>query len=286
MRTMPLLRRAQPGALPNLVIIGGMKCGTTSLHLYLDQHPDIGMSRPKEIHYFLERNAHRSVAWYESHFDASAPIRGEASPGYTKYPQRPGVPERMHRLIPDAKLIYILRDPVERTVSQYLHEYLRHAEDRPVEEALSTFHDNPYVNPSRYHMQLQQYLAYYSRDQILVLATEDLRDDPQETLRRVTDFIGAAPFTFDVVSKANVAERRGRTNHVGRVLEASRTKKLGRRLPRFVVEAGKYATVRLSRPVTRPQLDPTTRERLTDALRDDVIALRRLTGQAFDKWSL
>ena len=274
------------GALPNLVVIGGMKCGTTSLHLYLDQHPDIAMSRPKEIHFFLERNAHRTVRWYEAHFDSSAPVRGESSPGYTKYPQRDGVPARMHGLIPDARLIYLLRDPIDRTVSHYLHEYLRNWEHRPLAEALRSFPDNPYVNASRYHMQLERYLQYYPLSQILILATEDLRDDPQATLRRVVDFVGVAPFEFDVLSKANVAERRGRSNRIGRLLESATAKRIGQHLPRPAVELGKLINARLSTKVERPTLDPEKRRELADYLREDVARLRALTGMAFDKWSL
>jgi len=273
-------------ALPNLVVIGGMKCGTTSLHMYLDQHPDVLMSQPKEVHYFLERNADKGVRWYQSHFSGTAAVRGESSPGYTKYPLRPGVPARMHSLLPDAKLIYILRDPVERTVSHYLHEYLRNWERRTLAEAMESFADNPYVDASRYHMQLERYLEYYPPSQILVLTTEDLRDDPQLTLGRAVDFVGLEPFQFDVVSRANVAERRGRSNRVGRVLESPRAKKIGRHLPRPAVEFAKVVTARLSETVQRPALDPETRRALTEYLRDDVARLRALTGVAFEKWSL
>ena len=286
MTPQPGLSPAGKSTLPNLVVIGGMKCGTTSLHLYLDQHPDIAMSRPKEIHFFLERNAHRTVAWYEAHFDSRAAVRGESSPGYTKYPQRDGVPARMHALIPDARLIYLLRDPIDRTVSHYLHEYLRNWEHRPLAEALRSFPDNPYVNASRYHMQLERYLEYYPLSQILLLATEDLRDDPQATLRRVVDFVGVAPFQFDVLSKANVAERRGRSNRVGRLLESSTAKRIGQRLPRPAVELGKLINARLSTKVERPALDTEKRRELADYLRDDVAQLRALTGMAFEKWSL
>lgn len=271
--------------LPNLVVIGGMKCGTTSLHLYLDQHPDIAMSQPKEIHFFLERNAHRSLRWYGSHFNGRARVRGESSPGYAKYPRHEGVPARMHRLLPDAKLVYLLRDPVERTVSHYLHEYLRNWENRPLNEALQPF-PNPYVDASRYHMQLGRFLEHYPLSQILILTTEDLRDDPQGTLGRAVEFLGVAPFQFDVVSKANVAERRGRPNRVGRILASPSAARLGRRLPRPVVELGKLVKTRLSETVQRPKLDSQMRQELSDFLRDDVTQLRALTGMAFEKWSL
>jgi hypothetical protein len=211
----------ETGTLPNLVVIGAMKCGTTSLHNYLDQHPDIAMSGVKEINFFLEGQGHwdKGVRWYESHFDGSAKVRGESSTSYTKYPQRSGVPARMCSLLPGAKLIYILRDPIERTVSHYLHAYHRSRETRSVAEALGSLTDNPYVDPSRYHMQLERYLEHYPLSQILILTTEELREAPQLTLGRAVEFLGLAPHRFEALTKANVSERRGRNNPVGRLLE-------------------------------------------------------------------
>jgi len=282
------LKRPAPGggALPNLVVIGAMKCGTTSLHLYLDRHPDIAMSRVKEINFFLEGHGDKGIRWYESHFKSGAAIRGESSTSYTKYPQRDGVPARMHNLLPDAKLIYILRDPIERTVSQYLHDYQRSREQRPLAEALRSLSDNLYVDPSRYHMQLERYLEHYPLSQILILTTEDLRDDPELTLRRAVDFVGVKPFRFEVLGEANVSERRGQNNRLGRMLESYRAKRIARHLPRPVVELAKFVNARLSKKVQRPALDTETRQELTELLRDDVTRLRALTGMAFEKWSL
>ena len=108
--------------LPNLIIIGAMKCGTSALHQYLDQHPDIAMSKEKELDFFIEdRNWRKGLDWYRSMFPDSGVVRGEASPDYTHYPAIPGVPERMHTVVPGAKLIYMVRDPVERMLSQYMH---------------------------------------------------------------------------------------------------------------------------------------------------------------------
>jgi Sulfotransferase domain len=278
--------RGSAGALPNLVIIGAMKSGTTSLHAYLDQHPAVAMSNPKEIHYFTDRNAHRPVDWYMAHFDADAAVRGEASPGYTKFPHRPGVPERMHRLIPDARLIYIVRDPVTRTVSQWLHEYLRHRDDRPLDEALADFRGNVYVDQSRYAYQLERYLPHYPLERIHVMTTESLEAKPRDALRAVTDFLELEPFEFDVATKANVADRRARTNRLGRILEAVRTTPTGRHLPRPLVALGKRARGRLSRRVARPALEASLHEALSDELRDDVQRLRTLTGLRLEEWSL
>src|ERR671915_243608 len=80
------------GALPNLVIIGAQKCGTSVLHYYLGLHPEVSMSKPKELNFFIEeRNWPRGVEWYRGHFDPEARVRGEASPNYSAFPQHDGV---------------------------------------------------------------------------------------------------------------------------------------------------------------------------------------------------
>ena len=89
--------------LPNLIVIGAAKCGTTSLHEYLDAHPEIAMSREKELYFFIEeKNWNKGLAWYESNFDPHARVRGESSPGYTVFPLYQGVPERMAAIVPNA----------------------------------------------------------------------------------------------------------------------------------------------------------------------------------------
>src|SRR3954453_13232385 len=83
------------GALPNLVVVGAQKCGTSGLHYYLGLHPEISMSRPKELNFFIEeRNFSRGVDWYRRHFGPAARVGGESSPKYTAYPQHEGLPER------------------------------------------------------------------------------------------------------------------------------------------------------------------------------------------------
>src|SRR5205085_10467190 len=115
-----LLRAGRRGAddrpvLPNLIVIGAAKCGTTSLHRYLDLHPEVAMSKTKQLHFFTEKeNWGRGLAWYESHFDTPAQVRGESTPAYSAWPVHRGVPERIARVVPDTRLIYLVRDPVER----------------------------------------------------------------------------------------------------------------------------------------------------------------------------
>src|ERR1700680_4934439 len=113
------MARNQP-TLPNFLIIGAAKAGTTSLYNYLSVHPEIFMSKRKELSFFdPQRRWHLGVEWYKSNFDASYPVNGEASPRYTRYPRTTGVPERIQQTLGTPKLIYILRDPINRLLAQY-----------------------------------------------------------------------------------------------------------------------------------------------------------------------
>ena len=181
---------AAPPALPNLIVIGAQKCGTSVLHYYLSLHPEVSMSKPKELNFFIEeRNWPRGVDWYRAQFDPEAHVRGEASPNYTAYPQHDGVPERMHGVVPDAKLIYMIRDPLERIAAHWVHNYAKRREKGTLAETL--VHPNTsYVTRSKYAMQLERFLAHYPKEQILVFQQSELRHQRMETLRKVFEFIG------------------------------------------------------------------------------------------------
>ena len=187
--------------LPNVVIIGAMKAGTSALHAYLARHPQVAMSTPKELNFFFGRetgdtsgdwsprgNWHRGVHWYASHFDRTAAVRGEASPGYTS-PDHPEVPERMGALLPDARLVYLVRDPVARAVSQYRHHRSEGAEQRPIAEALLDS-AGQYVSRSRYAERLTPFLEHYAPAQLTVVVSERLHGAPRETLSSLFAMLG------------------------------------------------------------------------------------------------
>ena len=131
-------------SLPNLLVIGAQKCGTTSLHGYLSLHPQVSMAKRKELDFFVRPedsivaigNWHRGLDWYRAQFQGSSPVLGEASPNYTGFPHFRGVPERAARVLPEAKLICMVRDPIERIVSHYMHRRAAGVETRPLEQTL------------------------------------------------------------------------------------------------------------------------------------------------------
>lgn len=276
--------------LPNLVIIGAMKSGTSSLHYYLGFHPDIHMSQKKELDFFVEElNWGKGVEWYESWFDSSARVRGEASPNYTTYPILQGIAERMHSLIPTAKLIYLLRDPMERMISHYIHAVYMKRESKSAEEALSD-PDGVYLLRSRYYTQLEQYLPYYDRENILVLSSEELLARRLETLKTVFRFLGVAE-NFHSPAFDQVRHQSGRKTQVTRtgaiLLAFSRPVR-----PLVGMFGGLRAALAARkkalayRPIARPQLSEETRRVIASRLAGEVERLRAFTGRSFEEWSL
>jgi len=274
------------GVLPNLLIIGGQKCGTSSLHFYLGRHPEIFMSRLKEPEYFIEeRNWGRGLNWYRSHFK-DAPIRGEASANYTACHRFPGIPARVHETVPDARLIYLMRDPLVRIVSHWIHNFADHLEHRPIAEAVR--HET-YVERSSYWMQLQAFLEHFSSEQILVVQSEKLRSERETTMRRIFQFLGVnADFrhpSFRVLR--HVSSRKRRRTRLGRRLADTGLLRRIEALPQPLRWQLKYLVFfPFSRPVVKPELDPRTRAWLIENLTEDVAELRAFTGMDFAEWSL
>jgi hypothetical protein len=271
--------------LPNLVVIGAMKCATTSLHHYLGLHPEIAMSGERGLNFFLEENQGRGEAWYAKQFDGPEKIHGDTSPRYANYPLNPGVPERMYALLPEARLVYIVRDPVERIVSHYTHYVAAGYEDRDLVDALEDVEKDPERNPytcrSLYHLQLEQYLRRYPRAQIEVLFYESLRDRRSETLAGLFRFLGVDDALEDVGFE--------RVHH--RTIEKRQLTPAGRRLDGWLsgplsglsqdVRVGVAATLTrpFSRAVPRPVVTPELEYRLRTLLHADGLALQDFVGR-------
>lgn len=169
-----------------------MKCGTGALHSYLDDHPAVSMSSPKELNFFFDAGNWRlGVRWYQSHFDASFAVRGESSPGYTS-PDHPEAPARMAALLPGVRLVYAVRDPVERAVSQWLHHRRDGTEPRGLDEALSDPRSH-YVLRGLYFERIRPYIDFFGANAVEVVAMEELVATPAAVLARLFEFAGVEP---------------------------------------------------------------------------------------------
>ncbi|HEX7131042.1 MAG TPA: sulfotransferase [Iamia sp.] len=217
-------------SLPDVLILGGMRCGTSSLYKYLGYHPGIAPSLRKEVEYFT-RSFSEGEGWYRAHFPVAARRRAhrrltgrdlvsfEASPYYLLHPH---APERARALVPDARLIVMVRDPVERAFSHWQHMVRHGIEDLSFEDAVdaeearlapewerlaedptyvSTIHYHcSYLARSRYAEQLERWLAHYPADRFLVVSSDAMYADVGATYARVLDFMGVprwAPKTFE-----------------------------------------------------------------------------------------
>lgn len=223
-------------ALPDYLILGAQKAGTTSLQRYLEQHPAVLPPRTKEVHYF-DLQSWRGERWYRANFPLrlqlaarglrarSKAVTGEASPYYLSHPD---VPSRVHGALPDVRMIVILRDPVARAHSHYLHNRRLGAEDCATFEAAierepqrlegelariqadaryaSFAHrHHSYLHRGLYAEQLRGWFARFRREQLLILENDELARDAAEVYRRVLDFLGLPPWQPSAFARHNAS---------------------------------------------------------------------------------
>jgi hypothetical protein len=244
------------GPLPTFITIGTMKGGTSSLHSYLREHPEIGMSTPKETDFFCkpDHDGH-DLDWYRGLFSGSGPQFGESSPNYTKRHLFDGVVERIQTVLPDIRLIFMVRDPIDRAVSHFLHNVHKGRVDADHFATYFADLDNPALLTSRYGYQLEPFAQAYGMDRILVMASEDLRDDRAAAMKRVFEFLGVDPeFTS----------------------------------PKFQIDRHVTATKleKAGASTDRPELSTEQREAIADHLRPDIDDFRTMVGQQFAHWSV
>lgn len=272
-------------ALPNFLNIGTMKGGTTSLFYYLEAHPDVYMPKAKELHFFVaERNWSRGLAWYEAQFEDSgdASVVGEASPSYSNFPQWKGVPGRIADNLPNARLIYVMRDPLERMKSHYRHEVIMGREAHPPDEALTT--DTSYFFRSCYALQLEQYLEHFSPSQILLITSEELREDRSKTMSKVYKFLSLRQMPDGPESEFHRSDEKRRRGRLGKAIKAvPGYQKIAGIVPeRIKSRLGGLAYQSVDTPGT--ELSPKREEELRAALAPDVERLSKMMGTEFKGW--
>ena len=199
---------------PDFIIMGAMKSATSTLHAQLALQSGIFMSMPKEPNYFSDDEQYaRGEAWYDGLF-ANAELGdlcGESSTHYTKLPDYPLTIERMAKRLDKVKLIYVMRHPVDRLISHYIHQWSQNVIKCDINEAIDQYEE--LTAYSCYARQLAPYFERYGKENVLPVFNEGIRHNPQTELERVADFIG---FQGEVVwqeelSAQNVSGERIRT---------------------------------------------------------------------------
>jgi len=205
---------------PDFIIMGAAKSGTTSLYRYLTMHPQIFMCNPKEPEYFARDDIYeKGTDWYLSLFSEASEhqISGEASTIYSLWPHFPKTARRMSELLPDVKLIYIMRNPVDRAYSYYVQLVKNHQNATRINSISRTFEecifpqnysdradrddffapfdahlpDNPglFIDGGNYYEQIQKYRDYFPSNQMLLLLFDDFLLDPASVLKKICEFL-------------------------------------------------------------------------------------------------
>jgi hypothetical protein len=268
--------------LPNFLIIGAPRAGTTWIDKNLRDHPDVHMAATKEVHFF-DRHYERGMEFYESHFrhwNGQTAV-GEATPAYLHGEfTRNDVPRLIHRHLPDVRLIASLRNPVERVYSEFWNVK---ANDRSnarlsFEEKIASRPE--FLREGLYYQQLQRYLEYFPRERLHILFYEDLAADPDAFMGGIYRFLGVDPGFRSSFADVKVNRATGK-KHLAR----SRLLWFGTRaLARLRLHGAADVLQRLNAHKV-PPMRAETRRQLIEFYRPHNERLAELTGRNLDHWN-
>ena len=279
--------------LPHFIVIGAMKCATTTLHHDLDQHPGIYCGR-KELNALtlagnFETDSHQV---YANNFKGAGEgdLRGEVSTTYTQLPDWPGVVEKASELIgPELKIIYIVRNPVERTLRHHQHMMNWHGEGKMGPDInVEIGKHQSLIDYSCYAKQLTPWLAKFGREHVLVVRFEDFIGDRQATLNAIFDFLGVEHFEIKVheggLNRGH--DRRVAGKHVLRLYESKLFQRILKPLsPSFLRSALRLVLLRKSQ-VNEAMPTAETIDQIIDGVEKDLLRFYEMIGEASPMWDL
>ncbi|HEX4954128.1 MAG TPA: sulfotransferase [Thermoanaerobaculia bacterium] len=278
-------------ALPNLIVGGAQKSGTTTLHRLLESHPGVFFpARPQEIHFFdLDDRYARGLDWYAGHFTAWAgqPVIAQTSPLYLYEPAAAG---RIAAALPAVRLIFVLRHPIERAASHYWHEVRYGWEPLSFEEALEreplrlqggqeARRHYSYLDRGRYAAQLRRYFDLFPAEQILVLTYDQLVADLPALGRRCAEFLGLAVEGWALPAREDSFRHNRAQRPRFRILQRW-VRPVRSALPALAWLVDRMNLV----PARYPPVAPETRARLAELFAPEIEDLARLTGLDLAAW--
>ncbi|MCH7588138.1 MAG: sulfotransferase domain-containing protein [Chloroflexi bacterium] len=270
----------------DFMMIGAQKCGTTSLASQLAQHPAICFSQLKEPGYFNQTDDWEAgLDHYHGLFaPRNGQICGEASTMYTFLPEWEHTHTRLFAYNPNLKLIYIMRNPVERTISNYAHDLVRGLVNGDSGETLLL--QDAYLNRSRYYFQMKPYVELFPMENILLLVFEEYIADQQSTLNRITEFLNIHEFDFADAGPSEKHKTLGtwylKYASVRKLAATSLFQKVRPSIP-----------IAVRRPIRRmlsnkldvkPPIKPEVREVLWNTLAPEINAVEQLMGRRVESW--
>ena len=265
--------------LPDFLIIGAMKCGTSTLQAQLAAQAGVFMTTPKEPNFFSDDAIFaKGIGWYQALF-AAAPqgaLKGEASTHYTKLPTHPHTLDRLTPVLPACRIVYMIRNPVDRAVSHYIHEWSMGQMGDAIEQAFASHGE--LVDYGRYPVQIAPWIAAYGKAAVLITSLEAMTRNPQDVLTRVGAHLGLTDLVWqDDHAQENVSAARVRQLPLQGLLIDN---PLATMLRRALVPKVLRDRIRKTRQMTeRPRLTPALRARLEEVFAPDLAALETLFPQ-------
>ncbi len=278
----------------NLLVIGAMKSGTTSVHEYLNEHPLISMSNEKEPGFFVEQMTwSRGFDWYHELFPTGKDFSyyGESSTHYTKFPEFSGVAKRIYEYNPNVRLIYTMRNPFKRLVSHYWHQVRAHHSGGEVNDIdVAIQRNSNYLDFSNYALQLEQYYELFPKEQIYILTFEELVTAPGQVTKDICQWLGLnTDVELSNIEEAFNAAPDQMTGASGKGLlnkiQHSKTWNiLSPLVPSFLKNAAKSSAYKpIDKSVQADKINKIQQE-LLEHFRSQTQDLKRLTGREFPEW--
>ena len=279
--------------LPDFIVIGAMKCGTTSLWEYLKQHPNIHLPNGiKNIEYFdSNANWNKGLPFYKKHFQKNSNTYsiGEISTEYTKFPHVKDVAKNMHATLPGVKLVYLIRHPMERLISHYIHNVGAAKESRDINSALQNKANNPYILYSLYFFQLVQFLKHFNKDDILIITTDNLLHNREQALNSIFEHINVELIDKPISNiKTHTRQSKRSWNRIGKIVRKS--PKYFNYYNYYLSKLPKAYASRverlLCRPIKEPVINDTNFQQLSKLFSDDLASLQKHMDIQLPKWGL
>lgn len=272
---------------PDLVVIGAMRAGTTSLHNWLVRCSGVSLPKMKETDFFIEgKNWSRGFNWYQSLFSQYGEVTAEVSPNYSKRDVFKGVPERLAAANPNTRIVYLVRDPVARAISHYRHSWLASRLSSP--EDLPGSRDEAHIlASSRYAYQIEPWLKHFPASAVLVVEFDELVKSPLRVLRAVARHAGfEPPEALPNNTVLNSSTELRRMPPWWQVLRESRVgTQLRSMAPGQVVRLARKAAAAPADSAP-PPLPDDMKARFAEKLAPDAQRFRKITGRDFAAWSV
>ena len=267
-----------------------MKSGTSTLAEILSMHPEVCFCLDKEPHFFSKTPDWKAnLEDYKSLYHLQGKqICGEASTTYTCYPEfNKNIWDNLYQFNPQLKLIYIMRDPVERIVSHYMHNYLRSYTSDPLENAILS--KSTYINRTRYFVQIRPYLDVFGKDQVLLLTFEELTANKKMTLNKIADFLNIDGAKFYNFENIHANKSVGETKPDVRIDDLRKSDIVNRLkpfVPQYLRRIGSNFLYKVTEKNlnTRPNIPDNLKSIIWDLLILDILEIEKLMGRKIIEW--